>query len=57
MQERVPFEALVAAVATGNVNKVIRLIETFDLETPLGPLVGITEDAFMKGGKLGARAL
>jgi hypothetical protein len=57
LQADFPLEEMTRILETGSLQKAIAFVDAMDLETVLGPVVGITKDTFVKGGKEGAKVL
>jgi len=57
LQKDFPLEEMTRILETGNLRKAIAFVDALDLETVLGPVAGISKDAFVKGGKEGSKVL
>ena len=58
MQDRVKINKLADALETGNVGMVMGLLDEWKVfDDPLVPVAKIAKDAFLEGGKIGARQI
>lgn len=55
MRARVRLQALAEALASKNMAQALKAVGEDDLEKALEPFGAICEDAFIRGGKVGAR--
>ena len=53
----ISMQELIRILETKNLQKAIQFVDGIDFESPLGPLKGISKDAFIKGGRSGAKVL
>lgn len=54
VRERLLINDVAMAVSSGSISQASRLLSQEAVEDPLGPLALLIEDAFTKGGRIGA---